>query len=168
MQTVDIIILALLFIPGIVGVFYGFLNIAFSIAAWIIAFAVTSKFSGAFSPLLAGYVDSPFMRNILAFIGLFIITLIITSLAGFFIVKLLGKTGLTAADRMLGFLLGLSLGGFIVSVVVFLAGFTAYPREYWWRQSIILQPFVRIAIWGSAMLPENVAKYHNYDMARSI
>jgi membrane protein required for colicin V production len=168
MQTVDIIILAVLFIPGVVGLFYGFLNIAFSIAAWIVAFAVTSKFSGTFSPLLTGYVDSPFLRNILAFIGLFIITLMIMSLAGFFVVKLLGKTGLTVPDRILGFLLGLSLGGFIVSVVVFLAGFTAYPREDWWRQSIMLQPFVRIAVWGSAMLPENVAKYHNYAMARSI
>ncbi|OGT81464.1 MAG: hypothetical protein A3J35_03165 [Gammaproteobacteria bacterium RIFCSPLOWO2_02_FULL_52_10] len=167
MQTVDIIILAVLFIPGVVGVIYGFLNIVFSIVAWVFAFAITTKFSGVVSPLLVNYIDNPLLRNILAFIGLFIIILMLMTTIGYFIVKLLGRTGLTAADRVLGFFLGLGLGGFIVAVIVFLAGFTTYPREEWWRQSVMIQPFVRIAIWGRTMLPENVSKYHNYVIARS-
>ena len=52
----------------------------------------------------------------------------------------------------------------MVTVIVFLAGFTALPQESWWQQSILIQPFQHIAVWGTQFLPENVSKYHNYDV----
>lgn len=167
MQTIDIIILVMLFIPALVGVIYGFLNIIFSVAAWVLAFAITLKLSPFFSPLLADYVENPLFRNILAFVGLFIISLLIMTAVGYFIVKLLGRTGLTAADRILGFFLGLGLGGLIVAVIVFLAGFTSYPEELWWRQSVLIQPFARVAAWSAKFLPENVSEYHSYEVTES-
>lgn len=164
MHTVDIVLLVTLIIPGLVGVLYGFLNIVFSIIAWLLAFAISIKFSGTFSLILESYIDTVLIRNMLAFAGLFIISLVILTAIGYFIVKLLGRTGLTAVDRMLGFFLGIGLGGFIITAVVFLAGFTAYPKESWWQSSVIIQPFEWIAIWGQQFLPENVLKYHSYEI----
>jgi membrane protein required for colicin V production len=162
MQTVDIVILASLLLPAIVGAVYGFLNIVFSLAAWGVALGVALKFSARFSPLLSGYVESPLLRDVLAFICVFVISLILLSIAGYFIVKLLGRTGLTAADRIFGFLFGIALGGAIIAVLVFLAGFTAVPREPWWESSVLVQPFERMGVWARGFLPENVAQYHSY------
>ena len=165
MEIVDILILLVLFIPGVVGIMYGFLNIVFSIAAWILAFGIAVKFGAYFSPLLEAYIDTVLVRNILAFTGLFLISLMIFTALGYFIVKLLGRTGLTAADRILGFFLGLGLGGSIVTVLVFLAGFTALPQEPWWQQSILIEPFKLISEWGAGFLPENVSSYHSYSIS---
>lgn len=164
MQTVDILIIVVLLIPGLVGVMYGFLNIIFSIIAWVLAFGIAIKFSDSFSPLLEAYVDTLLIRNMLSFTGLFIISLMIFTALGYFIVKLLGRAGLTAADRILGFFLGLGLGGSIVTVVVFLAGFTALPAESWWKESILIEPFEHISAWGTQFLPESVSKYHSYEI----
>jgi membrane protein required for colicin V production len=162
MQTVDICILVLLALPAIIGVLYGFLNIVFSIIAWTLASIIAIKFGAYFTPMLASLTDTVLLQKILAFIGVFIISLMILSGIAFFIMKLLGRTGLTGADRILGLFFGFGLGGFIVAVIVFLGGFTALPKEPWWRESILIEPFQLIADWGHQFLPEDFANHHGY------
>ena len=158
----DIIVLAVLIIPGLIGALYGFLNIAFSIIGWILAFGISFKFGALFTPMLTQYIETPWLRIILAFSGLFLVCLILFNLLGFFIVKLLNRTGLTAMDRVLGFFLGIGLGGFIIAVAVFMAGFTAFPEEGWWKDSVTIKPFEHIAVWSHKFLPSNIAQYHGY------
>ena len=162
MQAIDIGILIILALPTLVGVMYGFLNILFSIIAWILAIGIAAKFGSFFSPMLADYVDTVLIRDMLAFSGLFIVSLMLLTLLGYFIVKLLGRTGLTGADRILGLFFGMGLGIVIVSVIVFLAGFTALPEAPWWRSAILLEPFQHIAMWAHGFLPTNIAGYHGY------
>ena len=99
------------------GMLYGLLNVLFSIAAWIMAGITATKLSGYFSPLLDDYLE-PVLREIVAFAGVFIISLVLFTMLGYFIVKLLGRTGLTAADRILGFFFGIGLGGAIITILV--------------------------------------------------
>ena len=166
MSTVDIIILCLIALPAIVGVFYGFLNIVFSLLAWAFSLGLSIKLVPYFSPLLEDYVDTPLLRIVLAFVGLFIISLLIMSGISYLIVKLLGRTGLTAADRILGLFFGMGLGSLIVAIIVFLAGFTAFPTEKWWNESKLVLPFERISIWGARYLPESFREYHSYEVQR--
>ena len=163
MQTADIIILVVLALPALVGVIYGFLNIVFSMLAWALALGVSAKFTPFFSPMLENAIETPILRIILTFVGLFIISLVILTIIGFLIVKLLGRTGLTATDRILGLFFGMGLGAVIVLVVVFLAGFTAVPAEDWWEESLLLQPFERVSVWANQYLPESMAEYHSYE-----
>jgi len=92
----------------------------------------------------------------------------IFSLLGHFIVKLLGRTRLSTADRILGFFFGIGLSGFIISTLVFLAGFTAVPKENWWKTALLLKPFERVAVWGQQFLPENISQYHDYSIENSV
>lgn len=163
MQTADIIILVVIAIPTLAGVIYGFLNIVFSLLAWALALGIAAKLTPWFSPMLETSIDTPILRLILAFAGIFIVSLMILTGIGFLIVKLLGRTGLTATDRILGLLFGMSLGAMIVLVVVFLAGFTAVPTEDGWEKSLLLKPFERVSIWAGQYLPESMAKYHSYE-----
>ncbi|MBM2830630.1 MAG: colicin production CvpA [Gammaproteobacteria bacterium] len=164
MQPADIAILVLIGLPALVGVAYGFLNIAFSVLAWALALGIATKLTPFFSPMLVASIDTPILRIILAFTGLFIVSLVILTGIGFLIVKLLGRTGLTATDRILGLFFGIGLGSVIVMVVIFLAGFTALPVEPWWQASRMVEPFERVSIWAKKYLPESMAKYHGYDV----
>lgn len=163
MQTADIVILVVLALPALVGVIYGFLNIVFSMLAWALALGISVKFTPYFSPMLENSIDTPILRIILAFVGLFIISLVILTGIGFLIVKLLGRTGLTATDRILGLFFGMGLGAVIVLVVVFLAGFTAVPAEGWWDKSLLIQPFEQVSRWANRFLPDSIAEYHSYE-----
>ena len=166
MEGVDIGILVILFLPAIMGLLYGLLNVLFSIAAWIMAAVTATKLSGMFSPLLADYLE-PVLRNVIAFAGVFIISLVIFTALGYFIVKLLGRTGLTAVDRFLGFFFGIGLGGAIITILVFLAGFTAISKHEWWHEAVLIEPFQRVCVWGQRFLSEDIAVYHRYELSPS-
>ena len=166
MEGVDIGILVILFLPAIMGLLYGLLNVLFSVAAWIMAVVTATKLSGLFSPLLADYLE-PVLRSVVAFAGVFIISLVIFTALGYFIVKLLGRTGLTAADRFLGFFFGIGLGGAIITILVFLAGFTAISKHEWWHEAVLIEPFQRVCMWGHRFLLEDIAVYHRYEPAPS-
>lgn len=163
MTGADIAILIIFALPALVGVAYGFLNIAFSLLAWALALGISVKLTPVFSPMLAAYIETPLFRHALAFTGLFIISLIILTAIGFLVVKLLGRTGLTATDRILGLFFGMGLGGLIIVIVVFMAGFTALPTENWWQSSKLLGPFEKACLWAGRYLPESMAEYHGYD-----
>lgn len=164
MASVDIGILALLFLPAIIGLVYGLLNVLFSIAAWVMAILVAIKFSGYFSTLLAAHLG-PLPRDIIAFTGVFIISLMVFTALGYIIVKLLDSAGLTTVNRLLGFCFGAGLGGAVVAILVFLAGFTAMSKNNWWHEAILLEPFQRVSVWGRDFLPEDIAGYHRYEPA---
>jgi len=163
-HAADIIILLVLALPALVGAMYGFLNILFSLIAWIIALGAAVKFNGAVAPLLAAYIDTVIIRDVLAFITVFVVSLMLCTALGYLAVKLLGRAGLTATDRMLGFFFGLGLGAVIVAATVFLAGFTGISKAAWWQQSTLIEPFERVSIWARRFLPDNVVAYHRYDV----
>lgn len=165
MSSVDIVILCLVALPSIVGIFYGFLNILFSLLSWAVSVGISVKLVPYFSPLLQNYVDTLILRDALAFIALFILSLLIMTGISYFLVKLLGSAGLTAADRILGLFFGMGLGGLIVTVITFMAGFTAFPQEAWWEESKLASPFERISIWSSRFLPESITAYPSYERA---
>ena len=162
MAGIDIGILVVLFLPAIAGLLYGLLNIMFSLAAWILAGLTATRFSSYFSPLLDNYLD-PLLRDVIAFAGVFIVSLLLFTWLGYFVVKLLGRTGLTAVDRLLGFFLGIGLGSAIITILVFLAGFTAVSTHDWWHEAVLIEPFQRVCIRGQRYLPEDIAVYHRYE-----
>ena len=168
MTGIDITILACLLLPAVIGVVHGFLNILFSIAAWILSLGIAAKFGARLTPVLESHVELPLFSELLVFIVLFVGSLMLLTAIGYAVVKLLARTGLTAADRMLGFCFGLVLGGTIVFGVVFLAGFTTITEENWWRESRLLAPFQQVAAWAGQFLPEEVAGYHRYGAAAEL
>lgn len=162
MHTIDIIILITILLPAMIGAFFGFVNIIFSILVWVLSLLISIKFSAVLVPLFESSVDIPVLRTVLAFVGLFIISFMLLTVISYLIIKLFDKTNLTNIDRIFGLFCGIGYGIIIVQSVVFLAGFTTLSQQSWWQRSITIKPFEKLAYLSARYFPEDMMKYHEY------
>ena len=88
----------------------------------------------------------------------FVAVLILGALLRFVISKLVEGTGLSGTDRLLGMLFGFARGVLLVTLLVFLVGFTAFTRDPWWQQSVLLPQFQRVAVWLEQRVPASVGR----------
>ena len=166
MEGVDIGILIILFLPAIMGLLYGLLNVLFSIAAWIMAVVTATKLSGLISPLLADYLE-PVLRNVIAFAGGLYYQSGDLHGVGIFHCKITWQDRVDRRRQVLGFFFGVGLGGAIITILIFVAGFTAISKNEWWHEAVLIEPFQRVCVWGQRFLSEDIAVYHRYEPAPS-
>jgi membrane protein required for colicin V production len=162
MIGVDYAILGILLISSFISLVRGFVKEALSLTGWILAFWISLSFAVPLSKLLATSMADPTLRLIVAFIVLFILTLIASAVINFFASRLVQRTGLTGTDRFLGVIFGFLRGALLVSVLVLLAGLTSLPKESWWDDSFLLFRFQAIAMWIRELLPADVAASFNF------
>ncbi|MCK4950374.1 MAG: CvpA family protein [Gammaproteobacteria bacterium] len=159
MNWVDIAILVIIALSAGISLLRGFVREALSLLAWIISIWVAITFSHKLSVLLENMIASASARLAVAFVALFVITLIAGSMANYLASQLVKKTGLTGTDRMLGVIFGVARGIAVVVILVMLAGLTqSIPEETWWKQSMLMTHFQDAAIWMRGFLPHDVAK----------
>ena len=111
---------------------------------------------------LSGSISVPSLRLAIAFFVLFVATLLLAVLVNFLVGQLVEKTGLTGTDRVLGVVFGVARGVLVVAVLVLLAGLTAFPSDPWWRESMLISHFERLAMQIRGLLPPQVAGYFTY------
>lgn len=162
MNWADITILAIIAVSAVLSVFRGFLREVLSLLAWLLAFWAAFSFTPVMAPVLESYVEVPSIRFILMFAALFVVTLIVMSLLGHVVVRLIGRTGLTGTDRMLGLLFGIARGGVVVVLLVLLAGLTRIPQDPWWQEAQLLPHFEAGANWIAGYLPDSVTENISY------
>ena len=153
LNWVDPCIVGILGISGLVGLVRGLVREVLSLVSWGLAIWVAITYSDTLELYLINVIPSPTVRLGAAFGGLFILTLMTSSLLGFLMMRLLETTGLAGIDRMAGLLFGLARGMLIVAVLVFLARATPLPRESWWRESQLIPLFQTMALWLERQLP---------------
>lgn len=163
MLGVDYAILGILVISTFISLLRGFVREALSLAGWILAFWVSLTFATGLASLLTNSIDDPTLRLITAFVGLFVLSLIVSGVVNFFAVKLVQRTGLTRMDRFLGLIFGFLRGVLIVAVLVLMAGLTTLPQEPWWDESFFLFRFQAIAQWIQVLLPESLASGFRFE-----
>lgn len=142
----------------------GFLREVLSLLAWISAVWLSVSFTPQLAFLLENQIANDSLRVLIAFVSLFISTLIVASLANFLVSQLVKKTGFSGTDRMIGVIFGLARGGVIVAVIVLIIGFTTVPQESWWQESLLLEHFQTLAIWLKGNFPADMATQFAYDV----
>ncbi len=162
MLWVDIAILTIIGVSALISVLRGLIKEVLSLVAWILAIWVGITFTEPVAQLFVSYVSYPSARLFLAFLALFISTLIIMGIANHLIGKLVTSTGLSGTDRALGIVFGMIRGGAIVAVLVLLAGFTPVPQDPWWQESIFIGHFQDLALAAQPYLPEEIAEHLSY------
>lgn len=135
MTWLDYAVLVVLAISIGWGVYRGLVHEVMSLAGWVIAFLAANLFSGPLSETLPQSIARPEIRVLVAFMAVFIGTLVVTTLATFLLNKIVQATGLGNLDRLLGALFGLARGLVIALAFALLAGLTTLPRQRIWTDS---------------------------------
>jgi membrane protein required for colicin V production len=158
----DIALLTIVGLSTIVGLWRGFVVEVMSLAVWVAAFWLAFAFGDEAAALFDGVVQAPSARLFLGYAMLFVGALMVGGLATWLMGKLVKSTGLSGTDRLLGLVFGLLRGAALACVLVLLLGFTAMPRDPWWRESRLLPHFQAGAEWLRAWLPAAVAQHVDF------
>lgn len=145
MNWADYLIIGIIAISALISLVRGFVREAISIVVWVAAFWLAIAFARPFSGLLARYIESAMLQVVVAFAVIFVGTLLLGALVGFLAGLLVGKTGLTGTDRVIGVVFGAGRGLILSALLILALGLTRVPQEGWWRQSVMinwLQPLV--------------------------
>lgn len=153
----DYLIIVLMGLSALVGLVRGLAREVFSLAVWAASIWLGLRFSQDLAVQFQTLISVPSLRLGVAFVAIFLLSLMVGGLAGFLLGRLVETTGLGGTDRLAGLVFGLARGVLLVSVLVLLAGFTPLPRDPWWREARLLPPFQSMALWIKTLLPAEIA-----------
>ncbi|NII09105.1 CvpA family protein [Oleiagrimonas sp. C23AA] len=159
MNWADYTILAILAVSVLMGLWRGFVAEVLALLIWIAAFWVAWSFGDRVARFFDGLISLPSARMLVGYGLCFLGVLLLGALLRFVMARLIEGTGLTGSDRMLGMLFGLARGALVVTLAVFLLGFTPVTRDPWWHQSQLMPTFEGAAGWLSDRLPDTVRRY---------
>ncbi len=157
MNWADYAILAIIGVSIVISLWRGFTTEALSLFGWVAAVWVSLTFAENLQLLLQAQIDAPSLRLLVAFVILFIATLIVTGYINYLAGQVIEKTGFSGTDRMIGVFFGLARGCMVVAVLVLLGGMTPMPQDPWWGQSQLLHYFQGMAMWMRQFLPADIA-----------
>jgi len=162
MTWVDYAVLAIVAISVLLSVIHGFVRELLALASWITAFLTAQTYAAAVMPLMPAAIPGDSLRLLAAFLVVFLSVLLAMSLIAIAFSKLVHKSGLGLADRMLGAVFGLVRGLGIVMIVVLLVGLTSLPRQPAWRHAILSAPLEMLANVIKVWLPFDFSQHIKY------
>ncbi|WP_067218696.1 CvpA family protein [Marinomonas gallaica] len=152
-STLDWLIIAVVVLSSLLSLKRGFIKEVMSLVTWVVAFIVAVKFTTPLQTLLIDQVQNDQIRYIVAFIGLFIATLVIGALVSLILGSLVQATGLSSTDRVIGMLFGFVRGALIVVAFISLLSLSpAIEKSDMWKSSQLVPQLVVLKDWLREML----------------
>lgn len=149
MTPADWIIVAAVLVNVILAAMHGFFAEALSMAGLAVGYVVAAWQYKGLARWLMSFLKSDLLAEIFAFLIIFFAILLLFSIAGRIVRKLMKAAGLSGFDRLLGSLLGMVKGALVVSVVLMVL--TAFAPTSQLLENSRLAPYFlvvgRAAIW---------------------
>src|ERR1700682_4128452 len=108
MTWIDYAVLGVTAISVVWGGWRGLIREVLWLVGWVMAFLAANLLAGPLGEALPESIARPELRVLLAFVGIFILTLAVSSLAGLLLSRLLKAAGRDCLDRTLGALFGVA------------------------------------------------------------
>ena len=147
MTPADYAILTILLLSALLGLVRGFLREVASLLIWVLGFWAAVRYAAQLGDLFK-FVKTPEDRLLLGY-GLFLVaTLIVSTVAGMLLGKLVQSSGASVGDRSLGTLFGVARGMVIVTTIILVGEMALAPLPSWWRESKLIPyaaPLVKVA-----------------------
>jgi len=145
MNLVDLFIIIILLYFCFRGYWSGFVKQVFGIAAIIIAVFATFRYMSPASGLLASFIDNPDHATIVAGVVIFILSLSLIQLAGYWLEKALKLVKINFVNRLIGMLFGGLNAAILASAfLLLLAGFNL-PNEETRSESYTYDTIIQVA-----------------------
>ena len=163
MTWLDYAVLVVLLASILWGIWRGLVHEVVSVASWVLAFLAANMLAGPVGEALPKSMLTPEVRVLVSFVVIFIVTLIVCTVIGHVLSKMMKVAGLGPLDRTLGGVFGLARALVILLAIALLAGLTALPRQPVWRDSVSGEPLAKGALAVRPWLPKSFAdrlRYH--------
>ena len=157
LSAYDWIALLVLLLSMGVGVLRGVIRETASLASWAGAFLAARQFSETLAAHFEHSLENSALRLALAFIVIFVATLVLIGLLGQLIAQAARKVGLSPLDRLLGAGFGLLRGCLILTVLVLLAASLGVNEQRDWKQAWSTAWLERMAAYALPVLPVGLA-----------
>jgi len=159
---IDFTLIGVVALSALISLLRGFIREALALVGWVAAVWIALTFTEPVAAMFSTQVSEPSLRMGLAFLLLFVGTLVLSGLLVYVVGLLVDKTGLSGTDRLLGVVFGAARGVIIAAILVMLAGLTPMPHDPWWQRSSLLPHFQRVAEQLRSLLPPEIGTYINF------
>lgn len=163
MTWLDYAVAGVFAVSVLLGAWRGLVREVISVLGWVIAFLAANLLAGPIGPSMPEAIPTPELRVAAAFMAVFLGALLLTSLAGLLLSKIVRSVGLGGADRLLGAVFGAARGLLLVAAAALLAGLTSAPRQAYWRESVSGPLLARVALTLQPLLPRTLTERLRYD-----
>lgn len=162
MTWLDYAVLGVVVLSIAWGAWRGLVREVMSLAGWVIAFLAANLLAGPLAEALPASLEQPELRVLIAFVLVFLGTLVVTTLGAFLLGRIVNAVGLGGLDRLLGALFGLLRGLLIVAAFALVAGLTSIPKKAYWTESLSGTTLERAAVALKPWLPPAFAQRLRY------
>lgn len=158
-EILDAGIIILIILSAVIGLIRGFVREAFSLATWVAAFGLAIMYVQPLAEQLPFAGQSEVVRLGIAFAVIFFSVLVIGSILNHLLSTAVSSIGLGGIDHLLGGVFGILRGGLIITLLVLLMSVTAYPKQAWWQDAILMPWFEEAAKVVKEMMPNDFSNY---------
>ena len=155
LNWIDYVILGIVLVSLLIGLVRGLICEVISLITWIAAFVLAIEFAHPASHHFT-FTASPTTKYVIAFAGIFILTLIIGITINALVRHLWHKTGVPVLDRILGMLLGIARGVVIIAFILLFVDASPLKAEPVVKASQFIPLFNPVIKWLKNVLPEKV------------
>lgn len=162
MTLFDYAVIVITALSVVLGCWRGFAYEALSLLGWLAAYLLARWQAVKLAALLPVAAGTEVARIALAFVMLFVATLIVGGIVAWLVSKLVKWAGLGLLDKLLGGLFGMLRGGLLVLALVLLAGLTSLPGDPVWRDAMLSKQLESVAQVALGWLPDSLAQRIHY------
>jgi len=145
LNWIDLIIIGLVVLSGLMSMMRGFLKESLSLFIWFLAFWLAHLLALRISLWFSPAIETASVRYIVAFVVLFLGTVLIGRFLSFIIQNTAKSAGLSGLDRVMGLSFGMIKGVLFITVLVLLLNLTAFPSTAAWKQSTLI-PYFQLVV----------------------
>jgi membrane protein required for colicin V production len=135
MAPADYVILLVCAVSAAVGIWRGFTKEALSLLTLLAAIWLAWRFASVVVPYLGDWAGAPEAKIWVARVAVFVTVLVLGGVIAWLARKLIGYSGLSGVDRLLGAAFGLLRGAVIVGLAVIVLEFAGLDQDSWWQQA---------------------------------
>ena len=146
MTWFDYAVIVIVIWSVILGWWRGFVYEVLSLLGWVIAYVVARWQAANLATLMPAGLGVDAIKVTVAFVLLFVATLIVSGIVVWMLSKLIKSIGLGWLDGLFGSLFGMLRGTLLVLMLVLLAGLTDLPKKPFWREAKLSKPLESMAL----------------------
>jgi len=154
MNFVDYILIAIVGLSMVLSLWRGFVREVISLIGLVAAFLLASRLSDQTGEFLGQWITNSTVADIAGFGLIFIIVMIVVSLIGALIRRLVDLAALTATDRTLGIFFGAARGMLLIALCFLVYSSYAKPDATWLKESRLVPYALKLGDMLGRMIPE--------------